>query len=129
MSESLKRTAVSFAIECSKYIPGLGYKTVLEPIKTIVGYDDEGNPLYSEVFYVSWQERIGSNSIIQQQNNIVQTANLQMTYVKEVAAALYLKNVKIYRDCNKNDCYVLNSSVINNSNQTLEFQIKRVEVK
>ena len=72
---------------------------------------------------------MGSNSIIQQQNNIVQTANLQMTYVKEVAAALYLKNVKIYRDCNKNDCYVLNSSVINNSNQTLEFQIKRVEVK
>ena len=90
MSESLKRTAVSFAIECSKYIPGLGYKTVLEPIKTIVGYDDEGNPLYSEVFYVSWQEKMGSNSIIQQQNNIVQTANLQMTYVKEVAAALYL---------------------------------------
>ena len=39
------------------------------------------------------------------------------------------KNVKIYRNCNKNDSYVLNSSVINKSNQTLEIQVKRVEVK
>lgn len=129
MSESLKRTAVSFAIECSKYIPGYGYKTVLEPIKTIAGYDAEDNPLYSEVFYVTWQERIGSNSIIQQQNNIVQTATLQMTYVKEVAEALYTKNVRVYKNFDKNISYILNSSVINNFNQTLEFQVKRVEVK
>lgn len=129
MSESLKRTAVSFAIECSKYIPGLGYKTVLESIKTIAGYDAEGNPFYSEVFYATWQERIGSNSIIQQQNNIVQTATLQMTYVKEVAEALYTKNVRVYKSCNQNECYILNSSVANNLNQTLEFQVKRVGVK
>nr|DAK09835.1 MAG TPA: hypothetical protein [Caudoviricetes sp.] len=129
MSEVKKRTAVSFAIECSKYIPGYGYQTVLETIKTIVGYDEEKNSLYSDIFYVSWQERIGNNSIIQQQNNIVQTATLQMTYVKEVADALYTKNVKVYKNCNRNESYVLNSSVINNFNQTLEFQIKRVEVK
>ena len=124
-----KRTAVSFAIECSKYIPGLGYKTVLEPITTIVGFDENGKPIYSEVFYVSWQEKIGSNSIIQQQNSIIQSATLKMTFVKEVADALYRKNVKIYRNCNKNDSCVLNSSVINKSNQTLEIQVKRVEVK
>ena len=124
-----KRTAVSFAIECSKYIPGLGYKTVLEPITTIVGFDENGKPIYSEVFYVSWQEKIGSNSIIKQQNSIIQSATLKMTFVKEVADALYRKNVKIYRNCNKNDSYVLNSSVINKSNQTLEIQVKRVEVK
>ena len=129
MSESLKRTAVSFAFECSKYIPGLGYRTSLEKIKTIVGYDEEDNPIYSEIFYVSWQEKTGSGTIIQRQNNIIQTATVKMTYVKEIADVFATKNVRVYKSCNQNECYILNSSVINNFNQTLEFQVKRVEVK
>lgn len=129
MDSFAKRTAVMFAMENSKYIAGEGYKTVEECIQTTIGFDELGSPIYSNVFYVSWQDKMGSNSIIQQQSNTVQTAFIKMSYVKEVASALLSKNIKIYYNCDKNQYFILNSSVTNMNNQELQFQVKRVEVK
>lgn len=126
-----KRTPVNFVVLDSVYFPGIGPVTTRDFIEMTVGYNSQGDPINTNIFYVEWIDSYGSQAIMLQQQNIIRPARVRMTYVKEVYEALKSKEVHIYLNCDANDCFMLNSSVSNNlqENQILEFQVKRFEVK
>lgn len=128
MSE--RRTPIQFVVETTKYVSGIGHKTETEFIKSIVGFNED-KPIYSNVYYVNWQDSYGSQNIMLEQQNVIQPAKVVMTYVKEVSDALKTKNVIIYLNCDPTQKFKLNSTVANfkMQNKTLEFQVKRIEVK
>lgn len=124
-------TAVQFEITNSKYIPGQGAVTTSELIKMLVGFTDDEEPIYTDIFYVEWIDSYGSQAIMLQQQNVIRPARVRMIYNSELYNALKGKDVKIYLNCNKEECFVLNSSVSNymQENHMLEFQVRRFEVK
>ena len=128
-----RRTLVKFFVQESIYTPGKGAKTEWKPIKVSIGRDDQGNPIETDCFYCEWLGSYGNVAIQQQADGIVQPARVRLPFVKKLYEALLSKDVKIYKNGVIDDahCFMLASAADNyaESNEMLEFQVKKREVK
>ena len=121
---SSRRTAMQFVVPFTEFVKGEGTKTTYKKIAVSVSC---GGDVTTDIFYGEWQNNFGILGIRLEQQAVPNPARIRMVYVKEVYEALKNKLVRIYKNANENEVYVLNSSVDNvlNENKILEFNVKQ----
>lgn len=128
-----KRTLVKFAVQCTEYEEGKGVTTVWKPICVQIGTDDYGAPIMSDCFYCEWLGSYGAAAIQQQADGVIRPARVRLTYVKRLYDALLNSDVKIYLHGLADDAHTFKlasaADDILQENKTLEFQVKKYEVR
>lgn len=122
-----RNTPIKIAVIKNKYIPEKGSQKSLEKIMLRVG--DE----LTDTFYCEWNTHYGALAIAQQQQGVIESATVKMTYTPTIALTLRNNSVLIYKGAieDENHTFVLNSSVedIREAHHEIEFQVKRLVKK
>lgn len=109
----------------TKYVPGKGYVSVIEPVKIKIG------DIESDSFYCTWINTYGEQVIKNTQAQIKDMATIRMPYHPDVYNAIQLIGAKIHKNGVKNDkySYEVYGSVDNyrEQNRILEFKVQRIE--
>ena len=128
-----KRTLIKFAKQKTSYVAGQGSTTEWVPIQVPIGKDYNGNDIMTDCFYCEWLGSYGNVAIQQQADGVIRPARVRMTYVKSIYEALISGAVRIYKNGVIDDahCFTLASAADNylESNEMLEFQVKKYEVR
>lgn len=122
-----QNTPIKIAVIKSTYFPEIGNQKSLEKIKLRVG------ERFTDTFYCEWNTHYGALAIAQQQQGVIESATVRMTFTPTIAFALRNNSVVIYKGAIEDEehTFILNSSIedIKEAHHTIEFQVKRLVKK
>lgn len=135
-----KNTLLKFYAEQSTYVPGDGYVTGWQTIKSSVNLT--GTPQDIENFEAEWRSAYGNQVLAAQANGVNEMATIRMNYIPAVFEALRRTKVIVSKgadDIMKNgkpdkdnpNAYELLGGVDNYKelNRIMEFKVRRYEPK